>query len=208
MRKLLYIQASPRKGRSKSIQVADAFVEAYKECHPGDTVEVMDLFEADFPVFDGAAVVAKYTIMHGKEHTAEERRIWSEIEKVSEHFKGADKYVFAVPMWNFGIPWRLKQYIDVLVQPGYTFRVGESGYEGLVKGRPVLVVYARGGAYLEGAAAAYDQQRPYLEQILRFMGFEEISSIFVEPTLSEGPEKAQKALEQAIAKAREQAGSF
>jgi FMN-dependent NADH-azoreductase len=208
MSKLLYIQASPRKGRSKSIQAADAFVEAYKKTHPKDTVEVMDLFAADLPAFDGPAVQAKYTILHGQKHTAEERRIWDGVEKVIEHFKSADKYVFAVPMWNFGIPWRLKQYIDILVQPGYTFTVGDNGYEGLVKGKPVMAVYARGGEYPEGTEeAAYDMQKRYLELALGFIGFEKIHSIVVEPTLA-GPEKADKALQNAIAKAHAAAKTF
>lgn len=127
MGRILCIEASPRRDRSKSIQVADAFLESYLNSHPTDTVEKLNLFEADLPLFDGLAVQAKYTIVHGQQHTAEERRVWDEIEKVIEHFKSADKYVFAVPMWNFGIPWRLKHYIDILVQPGYTFRVGPNG---------------------------------------------------------------------------------
>lgn len=208
MSKILYIQASPRKDRSKSIQAADAFIEAYKKIHPRDTVEVMDLFAADLPVFGELAVQAKYTILHGQEHTAHERRAWDGVEKVIEHFKDADKYVFAVPMWNFGIPWRLKQYLDILIQPGYTFKVGDNGYEGLVTGKPAMAVYARGGEYPEGTeAAAFDMQKKYLELALGFIGFEGIQSILVEPTLA-GPEKAEKALENAIIQARAAAKTF
>ena len=51
-------------------------------------------------------------------------------------------------MWNFGIPYILKHYIDLIVQPGLTFSFSPSeGYKGLVTGKPVTVVYARGGAY-------------------------------------------------------------
>ncbi len=207
MSKLLYIQASPRKERSKSSQAADAFVSAYGKRHPEAEIEVFNLFDADLPVFDGPAVEAKYVILHGKEHTAEQRRIWGEVEQVIEHFKSAGTHVFAVPMWNFGIPWRLKQYLDILVQPGYTFRVGESGYEGLVPGR-AAAFFARGGSYSEGQAAALDAQKPYLEQILRFMGFERIESVAVEPTLAEGPEKAQETVSRAIGRARELAERF
>ena len=50
-----------------------------------------------------------------------------------ERFKGADKYLFSLPMWNFGIPYKLKHYIDVLVQPTYTFSFSpKEGYKGLV----------------------------------------------------------------------------
>ena len=36
MARLLYIESSPRKERSKSIAVAKAFLEKYKAEHPGD----------------------------------------------------------------------------------------------------------------------------------------------------------------------------
>ncbi|HOK67690.1 MAG TPA: NAD(P)H-dependent oxidoreductase [Anaerohalosphaeraceae bacterium] len=205
MSRILYIQASPRKERSKSIQVADAFVKSYLKSHPADTVAKLNLFEADLPSFDGLAVQAKYTILHGQSHTAQERQVWDKVEKVIEHFKNADKYVFAVPMWNFGIPWRLKQYIDILVQPGYTFRFGQNGYEGLVRGKPAMVIYSRGGSY--PADSPFDLQKKYFELILGFIGFEQIGSILAEPTLAD-PSESEKAVQRALEQARKAAETF
>jgi len=113
-------------------------------------------------------------------------------------------------MWNFGIPYRLKQYIDLLVQPSYTFAFDpEKGYSGLVTGKPAFVAYARGGEYAEGTeAAAFDFQKKYLETVLGFIGFTEIQSVVVEPTLHGGPEVAKEKREAAIEKARERALKF
>ena len=209
MSKVLYIQASPRGKRSKSITVADAFAGSYRESHAGDEVEVLNIFEADLPAFDGLAVQAKYTILNGKEHSAEELEAWKAVEQVIEKFKSAEKYVLAVPMWNFNIPYRLKQYLDIILQPGYTFSFSpEEGYKGLILGKPVLVVYARGGAYSEPGAAAMNHQSPYLEMILGFMGFTEIQSLAVEPTLMGGPEVAQQVLAEAVEKAKSLAKEF
>ncbi|MHC4287996.1 MAG: FMN-dependent NADH-azoreductase [Planctomycetota bacterium] len=209
MQKLLYIQASPRKERSKSTQVASAFLESYQKSHADDTVETLNIFEEDLPSFDGLKVQAKYTILHGKEHTPEERQAWDAIEKIITHFKSADKYVLSLPMWNFSIPYRLKQYIDILVQPGYTFSVGENGYEGLVKNKPVLVVYARGGAFPEGSGMeAFDMQKKYMELFLGFIGFENIQSIVVGPTLQGEPSDIQTMLDASIQKARSLASNF
>jgi FMN-dependent NADH-azoreductase len=209
MAKILYIQSSPRKDRSKSSQVAAAFLESYKQANPDDLIQTLNVFEENLPAFDGLAVQAKYTIMHGKDHTPEERLSWYTIEKLIAQFKDADKYVLSLPMWNFGIPYRLKQYFDLLVQPGYTFTVNENGYEGLVKGKPMIVVYARGGAYAEGSQMeAFDLQKKYIELILAFMGFNDIQSIIVEPTLQGGPQAAQKALDESIAKAGLVAANF
>ena len=209
MQKLLYIQASPRKERSKSTQVASAFLESYQKSHADDTVETLNIFEEDLPTFDGLKVQAKYTILHGKEHTPEERQAWDAIEKIITHFKSADKYVLSLPMWNFSIPYRLKQYIDILVQPGYTFTFGENGYEGLVKDKPVLVVYARGGSFPEGSErGAFDMQKKYIELFLGFIGFENIQSIVVGPTLQGEPIDIQTMLDISIQKARSLASNF
>lgn len=207
MSKLLYIQASPRGQRSKSIQVADAFAEAYKAAHPSNKVELLNVFTADLPAFDGLAVQGKYNILHGKPHSAQEKQAWDEVLKVIEHFKSADKYVFAIPMWNFSIPYRLKHYLDILIQPDQTFAVSEQGYVGLVKDKPAVVVYSRGGAY-SGPAESYDQQKHYIEQILGFIGIKEIQSIIVEPTLYGTPEAVDAMVDERKMKAQQIARNF
>jgi FMN-dependent NADH-azoreductase len=210
MSKVLYIKASPINERSYSAAVADAFVEAYKKANPKDEVKVLDLFAARLPAFDDAAVSGKYKIMHGKPHSAKEKQAWEKVVAVINEFKNADKYVMAVPMWNFSIPYRLKQYIDVIVQPGQTFTVDSAGnYKGLVTGKPVLVVYARGGEYPAGTAAeAFDLQKKYLELILGFIGFTDVRSVIVEPTLAAGPAVAEQKRAAAIEKAGKMAREF
>jgi FMN-dependent NADH-azoreductase len=210
MSTLLYIKASPRAGRSHSIAAADAFLEAYRGQNPTDNIVTLDVFKKDLPPFDGLAVQAKYTILHGQKHTQEEVNAWKAVEAIIEEFTSADKYVIAVPMWNFGIPYRLKHYIDILVQPGYTFSYSPGeGYKGLVIGKPMLVAYARGGEYPPGTdSEAFDLQKRYLELILGFMGFTDIRSIVVEPTLMGGPEVAKTRREAAIKKAKEMARDF
>jgi FMN-dependent NADH-azoreductase len=210
MAQVLYIKASPRVDRSHSIAVADAFVEAYRESAPNDEIVGLDLFEMPMISFDGLVVQAKYRILHNADPTEEQKAAWAEVEALIQQFKAAGKYVMAVPMWNFSIPYRLKQYIDILVQPGYTFGVTEDGgFEGLVTGKPVFIAYARGGEYVAGTPAeSLDHQRPYLEMILGFMGFTDIRSVTVEPTLMDGPETAGARRAAAIEKAGKMARDF
>jgi FMN-dependent NADH-azoreductase len=73
----------------------------------------------------------------------------------------------------------------------------------------MFVVYARGGEYPVGSKAeAFDLQSKYIELIFRFIGFEDIRSIVVEPTLQGGPEVAATKKRQAINKAKEMAAEF
>lgn len=210
MSKLLYIQASPRGKRSHCIAVADAFVETYGQKHPDDKIVTLNVFDASIPDFNGPAVQAKYAILHGQPHSKEQQQAWNNVEKVIEQFTSADKYVLAIPMWNFGIPYRLKHYIDLLVQPGYTFRFSkEKGYEGLVVGKPMLAVYARGGEYPPNSEPeSFDLQKKYVELIFGFMGVGDIRSVVVEPTLQGGPDIAAAKRQEAIEQVKQIAATF
>jgi FMN-dependent NADH-azoreductase len=170
MAKLLYIESSPRKGRSKSIEVSKAFLDAYHSAHPSDQIITLDLWEKELPEFDGYTIDAKYQVMQGQSFDAAQAKAWQAVVDVCNEFKSADKYLISLPMWNFGIPYKLKHYLDVIAQPGQTFSFDRAkGYSGLVTGKPVAVVYARGGAY-GGEGSGMDHQKPYMELVLGFMG--------------------------------------
>ncbi|MEM9366103.1 MAG: NAD(P)H-dependent oxidoreductase [Planctomycetota bacterium] len=185
MAKLLYIESSPRKSRSKSIEVANAFLKAYEQANPDDTIETIDLWEKPLPEFNGFTIDAKYQVLHGQGHDDDQAAAWQAVVDVCDQFKSADKYLISVPMWNFGIPYKLKHYIDVIAQPGQTFSFDPAtGYSGLVTGKPISVVYARGGAYSADEAKGMDMQKAYLEMLLGFIGFTDVRSIVIEPTLA------------------------
>ena len=145
------------------------------------------------PEFDGPTIDAKYAVLHGKPQSPDQLRAWQTVTRIADHFKSADKYLVSLPMWNFGIPYKLKHYIDVLVQPGLTFiSTPDGAFKGLVTGKPLLAIYARGGAYGPGSGAeTYDLQSSYLKQILGFIGFTDIREIFIEPTAASPASKEQ-----------------
>jgi len=209
MARLLYIQASPRGARSYSLRAADAFISAYEEIHPQDPIVTIDLFQKQMPPFDGLALQAKYNILRSRDHSDEERDAWNSVEEIIAEFTSADKYLLATPMWNFHLPYPLKHYIDIIVQPEYTFRYRpEEGYSGLVTGKPVLFVCARGGDYSPGSETeSFDLQTRYLKTIFGFMGFEAMHTLVVEPTLSD-PQAAERLRQEAVERARRLAESF
>lgn len=95
-------------------------------------------------------------------------------------------------------------------QKDILFSFDGGGFQGLLKARKALVVYARGLDYTSKTtstpAAAYDFQKPYMEMWLRFVGVAEISSIVVEKTLfGAGPDDESRthAKQQAVTLAAE-----
>lgn len=208
MSRLLYIESSPRKERSHSIKVANAFVDSWQKSNPGDSVERLDLWSLDLPPFDGDMLNAKYAIMHGQAPSPAEQNAWGNVEQLFAQFNAADKYVFSVPMWNFGLPYRLKHYIDVITQPGLAWSFSpESGYSGLVSGK-ALAIYSSAGVYHDGSGAeAFDLQKPAFEGWLAFIGITDVTRVVAAPMLA-APEEVAAAEQTAINDAEALAASF
>ena len=187
MSNLLYVECSPRKQRSASIEVSRAFIEAYAAAHPHDTIDRIDIWDLELPEFDAEAMGAKYAGLSGTPLTANQRRAWERIEELAQPFAGADKLLFGVPLWNFGIPYKLKHLIDVISQKDVLFNFHDKGFSGRLAGKKAAVVYARGLDYFSAStntpASHYDFQKPYFEMWLNFVGITEIADIVVEKTL-------------------------
>ena len=212
MSTLLYIEASPRKTDSASSAIAASFLKTYEERNPGDSIDRMDVWSMHLPEFDGPVLEAKYAALRGTARTAEQDAAWDEISAIAKRVREADKLLFAVPMWNFGIPYKLKHLIDAISQKDLLFTFTETGFGGLVSHAKAAVVYARGIDYaapttFDTPAAAWDQQKPYLDLWLRFIGITDVSTIVAEKTLM-GPEAHASALEAAIVEAQALARHF
>ena len=199
MPRLLYIEASPRKERSASSVVAAAFIEAYRNENAGAFVDVLDLWAKPLPEFDQAALDAKYAVMGGTSFNAPQKAAWANIEQMTDRLKAADLIVFSVPMWNFGIPYKLKHYLDLVMQPGLTFGFEAArGYFGLMTDKKALTIYASGGEYPPGSPGELmDFQSRYLNFALKFLGITDLHEIRVAPTLARGPDAAKEVREHA-----------
>lgn len=190
--------------------MAEAFVAAYRETHPQDEVERLDLFQAPIPDFLAPQAKAKYAVMQGRRPSGPDETAWTKVIETIEHFKRFDKYVVSSGMWNFGPPYRLKQYIDVIVQPGMTFAFSpEKGYSGLVNGKLLALVLASGGVYQPGnPVESFDFLEPYLRGVFGFIGFADIDVIRIQGTLQNSPQQIESDLQSAIAAAIEAAKRF
>ena len=152
------------------------------------TVDTLDVWTTELPPFDGAALEAKYAGLGGQMLTPEQQSAWDGIRSLAGRFHQADVIVFSVPMWNFGIPYRLKHLIDAVSQKDVLFTFDERGLLGLLGGRKAVVVAARGVSLGEGfPAEEYDFQVAYMAAWCRMVGITEVSRVEVERTLY-GPE--------------------
>lgn len=210
MSTLLHIAASPNGPRSTSLGVARTFLDAYATSHPGDEIVELDLWSAELPELDATAVAAQNKVLGSQAQDDDERAVWRQVAAMCEQLRAADKVVVSGPMWNFAVPYKLKHYLDVVCQPGLTFGwTPETGYTGLVTGKPVQLILTRAGAYTPPAPNAWmDHQTGYLQFIFRFLGFTDIRTLAVEPTMLHGPEVAAASVQAASDAARAAGAAF
>jgi FMN-dependent NADH-azoreductase len=183
---MLHISSSPRGQDSASLQIAGTFVDTYREAHPQAAVDHWDLWDGSLPGF-AVGAAAKMTVFGGAEPQGEQAEAWAAARRVFERFDAADRILFSVPMWNASVPYVLKQFIDVVSQPGWIFGVdAERGYSHLLAGRgkKVAVVYTS-AVWAPGVGPEFgsDFQSTYFGDWLRWAGLTDISEVRFHPTL-------------------------
>jgi FMN-dependent NADH-azoreductase len=193
---ILYVTSSSRGAESYSNRVAQNVLDELLARHPGAAVTVRDLAREPLPHI-GDDFVAATRSPNGPQTDAQ-RALLAQSDALVDELLAADLIVIAAPMINFTIPTNLKAWIDFVARAGRTFRYSEKGPEGLVTGKQVIVVAARGGIY-SGAGNALDFQVPYLKGALGFLGLTDVEVLEVEGT-AYGPEAAEKAVVAATAR--------
>jgi len=205
MTRLLHVVASPREGQSVSTAIGLAFIERWRQQEPDVVVDTLDLWREDLPAFDGDKAAAKLTLVTGGQHDARQQTAWEAVTTVASRFTQADAYLFSVPMWNGGVPYRLKHYIDLLMQPGILFRLDPvHGYQGLLQGKRAAAIYTS-GVYQPGLPPGFGQDfhSTYLDWWLRTIGITQLACIRCQPTLRTAD--LQQVIDDALAQARRSA---
>ena len=184
MSDLLHIEASPRGPSSTSSAAAAGFVAAMMQREDIASVDHLNVWEEALPQFDGAALAAKYALLAGAELDAEQAYAWRRIAAIVDRLRAARRILISTPMWNLGIPYRLKHDIDLVTQPGLTFSFDPaSGYTALLSPRPVLVILSSAGDFAQGPSwGRPDLARPYLKAALRFIGLPPTHLVAIGPT--------------------------
>jgi FMN-dependent NADH-azoreductase len=195
--KLLHVIASPRGKESRTLRLSNAVLDRIAGEVSGIVVDTVDLFGSPLPRFGAAEGEIKYSLMRGI--PAKGLAVWAPIEQHIRRFLRADIVIISTPMWNFWVPYVLKQYIDVIFQPGYLFQYTEKGPVGLAKGKKLIVVSTRGGDYgPDSPYKAMDQLEPYLRTVFGFAGITDMKFVSAQPMDAGGPKAAEKKLQEVI----------
>lgn len=190
MPSILHVNASPRYAHSGSLQLARHFLDTVQGAGSGIfELETLNLFDdGALPAFGRTAAAAKMAVFSGQPQTPEEITAWESARAVFDQFAAADAYVFNIPMWNAGVPYALKQWIDIITQPGWSFGFDpETGYRGLMEGKHAVAIHTS-GVYAPGVPAAFvsDFSSTFFADWLEFVGIQDATHVRFAPTVLNG----------------------
>lgn len=190
---ILQINSSSRPDASHSSRLASAIVERVQTSQGKGQVTVRDLGRTPVAELDEAALQALFTA--AEQRTAEQAERVAIDDALIAEIQAADVVVLGVPMYNFGVPAQLKNWIDAIARARVTFTYTEKGPVGLLTGKKVYVALTRGGRYRNTPA---DTQVPYLKTVLAFLGMSDVQFVYAEG-LAMGPQAEQDGLADAHA---------
>lgn len=176
MEKLLVINAHPKveSDSSVSLLVLRHFLETYRKLNPGGPVEQIDLYRDHVPCIDRVFLSAQEKIKKNERLTEDEQLPTSRMSEILRQFKSAKKYVIAMPLHNFNVPSKLKDYIDNILIAKETFAYTDKGSVGLLNdGRNVLVIQSSDGIYTnQDWYTEVEYSHKFLKAMFNFMGID------------------------------------
>ncbi|MGX9134267.1 FMN-dependent NADH-azoreductase [Rummeliibacillus sp. JY-2-4R] len=187
MNKTLIINAHPSidDTSSVSLQVFNHFLMAYKELIPeSEVIEQINLYSDVVPMIDKTVLSAWEKQRKEQELTSQERKLTERMSEILQQFKSANTYIIVLPLHNFNIPSKLKDYMDNIMIARETFKYTENGSVGLLKdGRRMLVIQASGGIYTnDDWYTEVEYSHKYLKSMFNFLGIEDYQIIRAQGT--------------------------
>ena len=190
--RVLHIISSPRHD-GVSVTTASALIESLQERRSDIDLDVMDLWREELPEFDERTIQAKYKWVAGEPLDEAESRAWATIESLARRLREADRIVLGVPMWNWSIPYKLKQLIDLAAQRNLLFTYDGVHFGPAIDVARADVIAVRGQYYGEEGptpGSLFDHQIAYVEFFLRTIGVQDVRTLVIDKTWDPASDEA------------------
>jgi FMN-dependent NADH-azoreductase len=121
------------------------------------------------------------------QRNALQRAALVESDALVAELMATDVLVIGVPIYNFGIPAKLKAWVDMVARARVTFRYTEDGPVGLLRGKRAYFVVASGGT---AVGSAIDFATGYLRHVLGFLGIDDVEIVAADRVMGRGEGQA------------------
>jgi FMN-dependent NADH-azoreductase len=206
---LFRLDASIRTEGSVSRAIADITESTWREDNPDETVIRRHIGLDPVPATSWATSVFADR-EHPENFTEEQRDAVALAATLADELLESDAYLFAVPLYNFGVSQHFKAWVDLLMtEPRVGPRAGQP-----LAGRPAVLVTVRGGAYGVGTPReGWDHASGWMRRIVEdVLGLDarvvetEFTLVGVNPALDEFKDMAADMRHEAELLAAEHAG--
>ena len=170
MKKVLIIDGCIRGSESRTLKIADAFLDEIQKTNEAE-IERVNLNEARIePLFEDT--------LQTRENALGD---WSNpVFSLATELKRADLIVLAAPFWEGTFPSAVHAYIENICVSGLTFELTENGYQGLCKAKNAVFITTRGGIYETGEAKKNDHAEAFLTTVFNMLGIEKLYTVSAE----------------------------
>jgi FMN-dependent NADH-azoreductase len=166
---LLHIDSSIQGELSVTRSLTTRAASAWRAAHPGGTVTYRDLGADPPPHLDSKSGTARK--VPPEQHTPAQAASWELTKQLVDEVLAADTILLGLPLYNFGPPSSVKSWVDHLVAAGLS--VDAATMTGMLGGRDLLVLAARGGGYAPGTPReGWDHAEPWLGHALSVVALE------------------------------------
>jgi FMN-dependent NADH-azoreductase len=179
MQTLLTINTSPMTRTAVTRRLVEAFLSSWKIRFPGGRIIRRDLGVEPPPHPDERSLLAFSKPVEAL--TDADREALQVSDELVSELIAADHVVIGSPMYNFTVTSGLKAWIDLIGRPGKTFDYTAEGPIGLLRGKQVFVLTARGGFYADGGPDGdLDFQESFLRGYFGFLGIDQVHFVHAE----------------------------
>lgn len=164
---ILHVNSSARLSHSNTRTIGEYLVGSL-----GRTVVNRDLAQNPLPQISAEDLISVHRSSNGQSASLRTQLALS--KQLIDELKTADTLVLGSPMYNFGIPATLKQWVDCICRAGVSFEYTKEGPVGLLGIERAFIITASGGTPI---GSEVDFASRYLEHICHFIGIPKVFHI-------------------------------
>lgn len=182
----LLINAHPHpEAESYSRALQEYFTAQWQALNPDAKLETLTLYQSDIPPLNSHSLDLFAKQMQQQTLTEQEQATAARMRELLDQFKAHKRIVIAMPLHNFNIPSKLKDYMDNILIARETFRYTSAGSEGLMTdGRKALLLQSSGSVYTNNDRyTPLEFSQNYLrEMFTNIMGFAQFDTVRAQGT--------------------------
>jgi FMN-dependent NADH-azoreductase len=174
MTTLLVLNASPRRERSLSRRLGQAFETQWQHLRPHDAILRRDVGIQHPPLLTEAWIAACFT--PDEQQTAAQREVLAYSDQAIEELARADVIVIATPRYNYGMPAALKAWFDQVIRIRRTFSFDRSDktwpLSPLLSGKKLVLLSSSGefGFHQGGLREDWEHLEAHVRTCARYLG--------------------------------------